>query len=96
MKHADLVERVALVLFNAERVGRRMQPVDHIGSNNTAECNHWREVSRAALREAFEALKEPTPEMMGAAQSAWLADPLRRTTTLYAAMLSASPLNPER
>jgi len=35
--------------------------------------------------------REPTREMLAAAQSAWLDDPMRRTTTLYRAMLTAAP-----
>lgn len=92
MKHADLVERVALVLFNAERMKRRMKPVDYIGANNTPECNHWREASRAALREAFEALKEPTPEMV---REGWEVEELQTPDRMWGTMLSASPLNPE-
>ena len=34
---------------------------------------------------------EPTPEMLRAAESAWLHDRLRRTTTMWAAMLAAAP-----
>lgn len=34
---------------------------------------------------------EPTNEMLGAAQSAWYSDPLRRTTTMYHAMIAARP-----
>ncbi len=37
---------------------------------------------------------EPTTEMLRAAQDAWLADPERRSSILYRAMLSASPSPP--
>jgi hypothetical protein len=33
----------------------------------------------------------PTDSMLRAAQDAWLADPLRRTTTIWSAMLAAAP-----
>ncbi|SDZ53805.1 hypothetical protein, partial [Delftia lacustris] len=36
----------------------------------------------------------PTDAMLGAAQKAWLADPLRRSSTLYAAALAAAPQAP--
>ena len=35
--------------------------------------------------------KEPTSEMLKAAQTVWLNDPMRRTTTFYQAMLAAAP-----
>lgn len=38
--------------------------------------------------------KRETAAMLAAAQSAWLADPLRRTSTLWVAMLSAAPTPP--
>ena len=37
---------------------------------------------------------KPTDAMLGAAQKAWLADPLRRSSTLYAAALAAAPQAP--
>ena len=36
----------------------------------------------------------PTDMMLRAAQDAWLNDPLRRTTTMWAAMLAAAPQQP--
>lgn len=36
----------------------------------------------------------PTDAMLRAAQGAWLNDPLRRTTTMWAAMLAAAPQQP--
>uniref|UniRef100_UPI002FDEEB7C hypothetical protein n=1 Tax=Delftia acidovorans TaxID=80866 RepID=UPI002FDEEB7C len=36
----------------------------------------------------------PTDAMLGAAQKAWLADPLRRSSTVYAAALAAAPQAP--
>ncbi|WP_223275124.1 hypothetical protein [Delftia tsuruhatensis] len=36
----------------------------------------------------------PTDAMLGAAQKAWLADPLRRSSTLYVAALAAAPQAP--
>jgi hypothetical protein len=38
--------------------------------------------------------EKPTDAMLGAAQKAWLADPLRRSLTLYAAALAAAPQAP--
>ncbi|MDR0226123.1 MAG: DUF4406 domain-containing protein [Burkholderiaceae bacterium] len=38
--------------------------------------------------------EKPTDAMLGAAQKAWLADPLRRSSTLYAAALAAAPQAP--
>lgn len=35
--------------------------------------------------------REPTAGMLQAAQNAWLKDPLRRSSTLYTAMLAAAP-----
>ena len=35
--------------------------------------------------------EKPTDAMLGAAQKAWLADPLRRSSTVYAAALAAAP-----
>ncbi len=62
---------------------------------------------RAVLRAALEAAQreqvqttppgyrtvpvEPTPEMLRAAQTAWMRDRLQRTTTMWAAMLAAAP-----
>lgn len=37
---------------------------------------------------------KPTDAMLGAAQKAWLADPLRRSSTLYVAALAAAPQAP--
>ncbi|MGG4055010.1 hypothetical protein ABEW79_25560 [Delftia tsuruhatensis] len=37
---------------------------------------------------------KPTDAMLGAAQQAWLADPLRRSSTLYVAALAAAPQAP--
>ena len=34
---------------------------------------------------------EPTPEMLRAAQTEWMRDRLKRTTTMWAAMLAAAP-----
>ncbi len=34
---------------------------------------------------------EPTQAQLSAGQTAWLADPMRRSTTLYRAMLAAAP-----
>lgn len=34
--------------------------------------------------------REPTGEMLRAAQSAWLDDPMKRTSTMYSAMLSTT------
>jgi hypothetical protein len=38
---------------------------------------------------------EPTAQMLIAGQQAWLDDPMRRSSTLYSAMLSASPPPPQ-
>ena len=38
--------------------------------------------------------EEPTEAMLSAAQSAWLRDPARKTTTMYRAMLAATPPAP--
>lgn len=38
--------------------------------------------------------EKPTDAMLGAAQKAWLADPLRRSSTLYAASAAAAPQAP--
>ena len=37
---------------------------------------------------------EPSTAMLSAGQVAWLADPMRRSSTLYAAMLAAAPEPP--
>jgi len=38
--------------------------------------------------------KEPTTKMLAAGQTAWLADPCRKSSTLYRAMLAAAPTPP--
>lgn len=55
---------------------------------------------KAELRQYREALEgcaivpvEPTPDMLSAAQTAWNADNLKRTLTLWAAMVEAGRKN---
>lgn len=59
----------------------------------------YRTGSRVALAAALEGLlivpAEPTMAMLAAGQKAWIADPLKRSTTLYKAMVEASPLVPQ-
>lgn len=57
----DPIEAVALVLYNAYRRRVKMQPVDHIGANNTGACNQCREDATAAI-EALKALDWKPPE----------------------------------
>lgn len=72
-------------------------------SRNGAGCRPWSQLpaiakaaylddAEAARKSFFAALQEPTDEMLGAGQKAWLADPLKKSSTLWRAMLSASPL----
>lgn len=42
---------------------------------------------RADATTILKAMREPTTGMIGAAQTAWLHDPARRTSTLYRAMI---------
>jgi hypothetical protein len=49
MTRDQLIETMALVLFNRMRTQRHMRPVDYIGGNNTSECNECRAVATAAL-----------------------------------------------
>ena len=73
---------------------------------NLTERILWKELIaiRAAIQDAALALEapaapagwklvpeKPTDAMLGAAQKAWLADPLRRSSTVYAAALAAAP-----
>lgn len=94
MTHDQLVEKVALVLFNRMRASRKMHPVDTIGANNTPECNECRNVARAAIAAVYEAIREPTMGQVSAGRDAWVDDPARKSSTLYRAMIDASGLKP--
>jgi hypothetical protein len=39
---------------------------------------------------AIEAMREPTATQLAAAQTAWLDDPLRKSSTIYRAMIDAA------
>ena len=106
MSRDVLIEAMALALFNRMRRRRKMRPVDHIGANDTTECNECRAEATAAL----DALRTARPDIadvldgkaavvpmeatlgqLEAGQIAWLRDSLRLSSTLYAAMIAASP-----
>lgn len=40
-----------------------------------------------------DAIKQPTVHMLAGAREAWLNDPCRKSSTLWAGMFAASPLN---
>jgi len=102
-EHEQLVERVALTLFNRRRDQAMMRRVDYIGANNTPECNECREQARAAISTIAEALREPTSAMVLDGVSYRLSTKIsgdnrwpEDTAALFSAMLSASPLNGEQ
>ena len=49
MTEQELVEKVALSLYNRKRVKWKMRPVDYIGANKTPQCEECREEARAAI-----------------------------------------------
>jgi hypothetical protein len=59
MSRDVLIEAMALVLFNRMRLRRKMHPVDHIGANNTPECNECRAEATASL----DALRTARPDI---------------------------------
>jgi hypothetical protein len=50
----------------------------------------WPYIARAAI----EAMREPTATQLAAAQTAWLNDPLRKSSTIYRAMIDAALNSP--
>lgn len=67
-----------------ERVARAIA-LDLLGDEQDAD-RFWRGHERSAIA-AIRALREPTTAMLAAAEKAWFDDPLRRTTTLWQAMI---------
>jgi hypothetical protein len=92
-------ERAAFIEFNAWPDGSLRGPDAEI----CAQYDHVIDLLRAALeaaqREPAQTTPpgyrtvpvEPTPEMLRAAQTEWMRDRLKRTTTMWAAMLAAAP-----
>jgi|GEM_PF-4001697 len=92
--------------FDHGRIGtdRRFVEMDaNVAASIDTELRRL-DAENKALRERLEATaapagwklvpEKPTDAMLGAAQKAWLADPLRRSSTLYAAALAAAPQAP--
>ena len=69
----------------------------HFDPKFTGFVAAWQAARRAqVMPQGWELVpQKATDEMLQAAQKAWLADPLRSTTTLWVAMLAAAPQPPE-
>lgn len=60
MSEQDLVEKVALRLYNRKRGKWNMRSADYLGANKTPQCEECREEARAAISVIREALIEPS------------------------------------
>lgn len=113
MTHSELVERVAVAIFEHWQFQeyRITATVEWVKGGNSFKQDEARAYARAALAAVYEAIKEPTPEMVEAMREAWRNTRVSGTSGMtidaqmkadyakeYAsglAMLAASPLNPE-
>jgi hypothetical protein len=101
MKHDELVERVAVGLFKALAAQDYAYNWDTLEGVALDGDFNLKTVAAAALAAVYEAVKEPTPEMVA---KGWLAAHRVETADrcnhemlkdAHRAMLAASPLNPE-
>lgn len=82
-----------------ERVARAIDPVAFIKLEASEKLKWEKRVNiyrnrvgdaRKLARAAIEAMREPTTAMLAAAQTAWLADPAKRSSTLWQAMIDGA------
>ncbi len=97
MKHDELVERVALAIAISDNEGGDFGMTGRDAMDDERAREFYEKRARAALAAVYEAMKEPTPEMVRAAMRRnRMDDPFASAdVTAYRAMIAASPLNPE-
>ncbi|MGN6451303.1 MAG: hypothetical protein ACTHLK_22465 [Brucella intermedia] len=87
-EHAALVEKVAKAIY-ASRDGSNITPWLDLNCEYQARLLSD---AQAAISTILAAIAEADTAMLQAAQDAWLADPCRKSSTLWRAMLAASAL----
>ncbi|PRD42064.1 hypothetical protein C5748_18070 [Phyllobacterium phragmitis] len=83
--HQELVERVA----------RRIDPYAWSDPSMAIRQRVSQKTAEAAISEVYAAVEEPTLDMLTGGINAFLDDPERKQSTLWRAMLAASPLAKE-
>lgn len=90
MTHDELLEAVARAVFNADHVNAPKSRVDWLLDGRETVPATYHRHARAALAAVHAAIRAPSAAQLAAGQKAWLADPHRKSSTLYRAMIDAS------
>ncbi len=80
----DMVERVARAILVSEIPEADFDYCKYVPDHPLYER------SMRAARAAIEAMREPTTAQLAAGQKAWASDDLKRSSTLYRAMIDAA------
>lgn len=83
MQEMTMVERVARAIYEAS-------PFRDTAGEYDEQSEIYRRMCRLFAVAAIESMREPSTRQLAAAQTAWLNDPERKSSTIYTAMIDSA------